>query len=129
MAGIDLVKDKHLQMTTALSNHIGGSIDSGEFKQLKNRFRAVLTPLEIKNATNIMDILEALEKKGHLAPGKYDYLKEVLNAFNVLLVQDIIEPVEEAIKKMKSRNLSLDQIPEMTYWKVRGEFSIAFYVK
>jgi len=72
------------------------------FKQLRNRFRAVLTPLEIKNVTNIMDILEALGKKGHVAPGKYDYLKEVLNSFNVRRVKDIIEPVEEDIKKMKS---------------------------
>ena len=102
MAGIDLVKDKHLQMTTTLSNYIGGSIDSEEFKRLKNRFRAALTPLEFKNATNIVDILEALENKGHVAPGKYDYLKAVLNSFNVRLVQDIIEPVEEDIKKMKS---------------------------
>lgn len=100
MAGveIDLVKDKHLQMTTALSNHI----DSEEFKQLKNRFRAALTPLQIKNATDIMDIFEALEKQGHLEPGKYDYLKEVFSSFNVGLVKDIIEPVEEEIKKMKS---------------------------
>ena len=72
------------------------------FKQLRNRFRAVLTPLEIKNVTNIMDILESLGKKGHVAPGKYDYLKEVLNSFNVRRVKDIIEPVEEDIKKMKS---------------------------
>lgn len=100
MAGveIDLVKDKHLQMTTALSNHI----DSEEFKQLKNRFRAVLTPLQIKNATDIMDIFEALEKQGHLEPGNYDYLKDVFNSFNVGLVKDIIKPFEEEIKKIKS---------------------------
>lgn len=102
MAGIDLVKDKHHKMITTLSDHIGGSIDSEEFKQLKNRFKAVLSPLEIKNATNIMEISEALEKRGYIEPGKYDYLKEVLKSFNVRLVKDIIEPVEEDIKKMKS---------------------------
>lgn len=100
MAGveIDLVKDKHLQMTTALSNHI----DSEEFKQLKNRFRAALNPLQIRNATDIMDIFEALEKQGHLEPGKYDYLKEVFSFSNVALVKNIIEPFEEEIKKMIS---------------------------
>ena len=102
MAGIDSIKDKHYKMITTLSDYIGESIDLEEFKKLKNRFKAMLTPLEIKNATNIMEISDALEKKGHIAPGEYNCLKEVLNSFNVSLVKNIIEPVEEEIKKLKS---------------------------
>ena len=104
MAGIDLIKDKHYKMITTLSDYIGESIDLEEFIKLKSRFKAMLTPLEVKNATNIMDISDALEKKGNIAPGEYKCLKEVLNSFNVSLVKDIIEPVEEEIKKMKSAN-------------------------
>ena len=102
MAGIDLVKDRHNKMITTLSDNIGASINLEEFKQFKNRFKGVLSPLIIKNATNIMEISDALEKKGLIAPGEYDYLKTVLVDFNVSIVRDIIEPAEEDIKKMKS---------------------------
>ena len=102
MAGIDLVKDKHNKMITTLSDNIGASINLEEFKQFKNRFKGVLSLLIIKNATNIMEISDALEKKGLIAPGEYDYLKTVLVDFNVSIVRDIIEPAEEDIKKMKS---------------------------
>ena len=102
MAGIDLVKDRHNKMITTLSDNIGASINLEEFKQFKNRFKGVLSLLIIKNATNIMEISDALEKKGLIAPGEYDYLKTVLVDFNVSIVRDIIEPAEEDIKKMKS---------------------------
>jgi ribosomal protein S8 len=102
MAGINLIKDKHYKMITTLSDYIGKSVDLEVFKKLKNRFMAMLTPLEIKNTTNIMEISDALKKKGHIAPGEYNCLKEVLHSFNVSLVKNIIEPVEEDIKKMKS---------------------------
>ena len=102
MVDIDLVKGKHNEMITKLSDHIGESIDSEEFKQFKNRFKGVLPPLIIKNATNIMEISDALEKKGRIVPGEYDYLKTVLVDFNVSIVRDIIEPAEEEIRKMKS---------------------------
>jgi fumarylacetoacetate (FAA) hydrolase family protein len=92
MAGIDLVKDRHNKMITTLSDNIGASINLEEFKQFKNRFKGVLSPLIIKNATNIMEISDALEKKGLIAPGEYDYLKTVLVDFNVSIVRDIIEP-------------------------------------
>jgi fumarylacetoacetate (FAA) hydrolase family protein len=102
MACIDLVKDRHNKMITMLSDYIGALINLEEFKQFKNRLKGVLPPLIFQNATNIMEISDALEKKGLIAPGEYNYLKKVVVDFNVSIVRGIIEPAEVDIKKMKS---------------------------
>lgn len=43
-------------------------------------------------------LLAILERKGLMAPGKYEKLKEALSGINVTIVRDVIEPVEDKIR-------------------------------
>ena len=96
--------DKHAKLTTEISNYIDHSIDSDQYIRLKNRLKSDLTPKARKDANDILDILNSLEKIGFMAPGKYDKLKQILLEFDHNLVRDVVEPIEEEIKLILSKH-------------------------
>lgn len=96
--------DKHAKLTTEISNYIDHSIDSDQYIRLKNRLKSVLTPKARKDANDILDIFNSLEKIGFMAPGKYDKLKQILLEFDHSLVRDVVEPIEEEIKLILSKH-------------------------
>ena len=96
--------DKHAKLTTEISNYIDHSIDSDQYIRLKNRLKSVLTPKARKDANDILDIFNSLEKIGFMAPGKYDKLKNILLEFDHSLVRDVVEPIEEEIKLILSKH-------------------------
>ena len=98
--------DKHAKLTTEISNYIDHSIDPDQYIRLKNRLKSVLTPKARKDANDILDILNSLEKIGFMAPGKYDELKNILLEFDHSLVRDVVEPIEEEIKLILSKHVS-----------------------
>lgn len=103
--------DKHAYLTTELSNYIGRSIDKDQYEQLINRLKSVLTPKDRQNANTIMDILESMEKKSYIAPGKYADLKKILNEFDERIVRDVIEPIEEEIIAIFEKNSTNAALP------------------
>lgn len=98
--------DKHAKLTTEISNYIDGSIDRDQYVRLKNRLKSVLTPKARKDANDILDIFNSLEKNGFMAPGNYDGLKNILSEFDKGLVRDVIEPIEEEIQLILSQHSS-----------------------
>lgn len=96
--------DKHAKLTTDISNHIDHSIDPDQYKRLINRLKSDLTPKARKDANDILDILNSLEKIGFMAPGKYDKLKKILLEFDEGLVHNVVEPIEEEIKLILSKH-------------------------
>ncbi|VDI38397.1 caspase 7 [Mytilus galloprovincialis] len=106
--------DKHAYLTTQLSNYIDSSIDKDQYEQLLNRLKSVLTPKDRNNAKTIMHILESMEKKSFIAPGKYADLKKILSEFDERIARDVIEPIEEEINDILAKNSKSTKIqPEL----------------
>ncbi|CAG2236017.1 unnamed protein product [Mytilus edulis] len=95
-------KELHAKLTSDLNEQFG-LFEADRYEQLVNRLKAKLSPKVRKEAKHIMDILEALERNGTISPGNYQYLKNVINEYDVRVVADFIEPTERDIQRILSR--------------------------
>lgn len=96
-------KSIHTKLLTNLSNYISPLVNENEYDQFQNRLRDLLKPIEQKQSKNIMDMLQILERRGVIAVGKYDVIKERLNEFDVNL-GDMIDDAVEEINNIERQN-------------------------
>ncbi|CAC5390578.1 CASP7 [Mytilus coruscus] len=94
--------DLHAKLTSQLNEQFG-QFESDRYEQLVNRLKGKLSPKARKEAKNIMDILESLERNGIIGPGNYQYLKSFIGEYDVRVVADLIEPTEREIQRILSR--------------------------
>ncbi|KAJ8300610.1 hypothetical protein KUTeg_022129 [Tegillarca granosa] len=96
-------KSIHTKLLTEISNYVDPRVNQHQYDQILNRLRDLLKPIEQKQSKNIMEILECLEKRGHIAVGNYSVIRDRLNEFDVELGAMIDDAVEE-INKIESQN-------------------------
>ncbi|XP_052084454.1 caspase-14-like isoform X2 [Mytilus californianus] len=115
-------KDLHAKLTSDLNEQFG-LFESDRYEQFVNRLKAKLSPKASKEAKNIMDILEALERNGTIGPGNYKYLKSVIRDYDVRVVADLIEPTEREIQKILSRGQGTSASGSTCY-NNEGQYSV-----
>ncbi|CAG2219947.1 unnamed protein product [Mytilus edulis] len=93
-------KDLHAKLKGELCEHINHDIEKSEFDKVKNRVKHHLTPKDFKDAVDMQCLLDILEKKNHLKVGKYDILIIMFKDFDVRIVENVIQPAEENIKRI-----------------------------
>ncbi|XP_061164378.1 caspase-3-like isoform X2 [Saccostrea echinata] len=92
-------RDLHNKLITNLHDFINSKVDAHDFEKVKHRLKMKLPPYAIMNCNNVLDIVEKLQKKGHVKPGHYDDFIKLIECIDVTWVDEINERAEE-IKKI-----------------------------
>ena len=79
-----------------LHETVNGGLNALRFQLGARIFLTTSTEQSLRSA---IDILDALESKGHIAPGRYDDLKELVKPIHVGIVE-LIEDTEREIQAL-----------------------------
>ncbi|XP_071133731.1 interferon-induced helicase C domain-containing protein 1-like [Mytilus edulis] len=93
-------KDLHAKLKGELCEHINHDIEKSEFDKVKNRVKHRMTPKDFKDAVDMHCLLDILEKKNILKVGKYDSLIQIFEECDVRIVENVIQPAAENIKRI-----------------------------
>lgn len=93
-------KDLHAKLKADLCDYIDHDIKKSEFDKVKNRVKHRMTPKDFKDAVDMQCLLDILEKKNILKVGKYDSLIQIFEEFDVRIVENVIQPAKENIKRI-----------------------------
>lgn len=96
-------RELHAEFKLNLKKIVGG-YKPGVYKELMAKIQTKLTPEELLNAKDIMDIVDDLKKNGTIAIGNYEYLRKVFNAFDKDVVRTIIDPIENQIQAILTKD-------------------------
>ncbi|VDH90378.1 Hypothetical predicted protein [Mytilus galloprovincialis] len=115
------IQDIHRRLITTLTEHIDDKIDEHAFKSLRSLFK--LTPKDNKDAYDMSSLLAILERKGLIAPGKYEKLKQALTGIDVTITRDVIEPFEEEIRSISNISEQSNTFHDQTVCRSPGLYS------
>jgi len=91
------VKELHRKLRQFLNDEIGSQ--DNVFDDLKNMLKAHIPKGIVDKCKNMQDIFDALEKRGHVAIGKYEFLLKIFESINYKN-EEVINPVKEYQNKI-----------------------------
>ena len=92
--------EKHAKVKNDFVEHIN-RLQTDEREQVVSRLKASLHPSERRSLTHVLDVLGVLERNKIIGCGNYEFLKTVVEEFDVDIVDAVLEPAEQEINNMK----------------------------
>lgn len=99
-------RDLHNQLVIDLHDHINSKVDEHDFEKLLHRLKLKLPPMALLGCKNVIDVIEKLQKKGYVRPGKYEEFKKLIECIDIGWVDVIDDRAEKIIKIIDDANKS-----------------------
>ena len=99
---LDITDELHNELTTALvCDYLDEKVDNGRAaKRFRLEARRFLKTAYEQSHKDAIDVLDVLVSKGHIAPGRYDKLKELVKPIDERMVE-LIENTEKQMEHLK----------------------------
>jgi hypothetical protein len=97
-------RDLHNELVADLHDHINAKVDEHDFEKLLHRMKLKLPPMALLGCKNVMDVIDKLQKKGHVRPGEYGEFKKLIECIDLNWVDVVDDRAEKIIKIIEDAN-------------------------